>query len=207
MEIKNLKIEDLKPAIYNPRYMDENELEKLKNSLKEFGAVEPLVVNKDMTVIGGHQRLKAAEALGWTEIPCQIVDLDKKREKLLNLALNRIIGSWDETKLAKLVRNVKDYPDVKLSGLDESELEMLDMQYELIFGDQEQETANEEAVKKMFELDKRVPVDIERPQVAKKESKVAFYTDNFEDWKKITDHFKTNKKSELDTQKLLKAIE
>ena len=42
MEIKNLKIKDLKLAEYNPRYMDENELEKLKNSLKEFGTIEPI---------------------------------------------------------------------------------------------------------------------------------------------------------------------
>ena len=152
MEIVKVKIDDLKPSEYNPRQIDNDELEKLRVSIKEFGMVEPLVVNKDLTVIGGHQRLKAAKMIGWTEMPCIIVDLDKRREKLLNLALNRITGSWDESKLSNLIREIRDYPDIKLSGLSDQEIEMLSVQY---------------------------------------------------DWKKITNHFKTNKKSELDTEKLL----
>ena len=63
MEIKDQKIKDLKPAEYNPRIMSEEELEKLKNSVKEFGMVEPVIANKDLTVIGGHQRIKAVESL------------------------------------------------------------------------------------------------------------------------------------------------
>jgi len=206
MEIKDQKIKDLKPAEYNPRIMSEEELEKLKNSVKEFGMVEPVIANKDLTVIGGHQRIKAVESLGWEKIPCIIVDLDKKRERLLNLALNRIVGSWDESKLVKLVREIQDYPEVKLSGLSEGELEMLGVQYDLIFGENEEDTANEEAIKKMFDLNVRVPIDVEKPQVMKKQSKVAFYTDDFKEWKKITEYFETKKKSELDTKKLLDSI-
>ena len=206
MEIKNQKIKNLKPAEYNPRIMSEEELEKLKNSVKEFGMVEPVIVNKDLTVIGGHQRIKAVESLGWEEIPCVIVALDKKREKLLNLALNRIVGSWDESKLVKLVREIQDYPEVKLSGLSDGEIEMLGVQYDLIFGENEEDTANEEAIKKMFDLNVRVPIDVEKPSVVKKKNKMAFYTDNFEDWKTITEYFETKKKSELDTKKLLDII-
>ena len=58
MEIKNIRIDNLKEAGYNPRQMNAEDLEKLKYSVKEFGVVEPIVVNKDLTVIGGHQRLK-----------------------------------------------------------------------------------------------------------------------------------------------------
>jgi len=205
MKIENVKIKDLKSAEYNPRIMNEEELEKLKNSIKEFGIVEPIVVNKDLTVIGGHQRIKAVEMLGWEEIPCIFVDLDKKREKLLNLALNRIVGDWDERKLAKLVRDISDYPDVGLSGLNEAELEMLSVQYDLVFGGME-DLSNEDKIKKMFDLNVRVPIDLERPKVVKQKSKVAFYTENLEDWKKISDYFETNKKSELDTKKLLDSI-
>jgi len=206
MEIKNQKIKNLKPAEYNPRIMSEEELEKLKNSVKEFGMVEPVIVNKDLTVIGGHQRIKAVESLGWEEIPCVIVALDKKREKLLNLALNRIVGSWDESKLVKLVREIQDYPEVKLSGLSDGEIEMLGVQYDLIFGENEEDVANEEVIKKMFDLNVRVPIDVEKPSVVKKKNKMAFYTDNFEDWKTITEYFETKKKSELDTKKLLDII-
>ena len=61
MEIVNIKIEKLNPAEYNPRLdlqPGDKEYEDIKRSVVEFGLVEPLVVNKDMTVIGGHQRLK-----------------------------------------------------------------------------------------------------------------------------------------------------
>lgn len=61
MEIKNIKIKDLKKAEYNPRTMSDEEIEKLKNSIKEFGLVEPVVVNKDLTIIGGHQRVEAMD--------------------------------------------------------------------------------------------------------------------------------------------------
>lgn len=206
MEIKNQKIKDLKPAEYNPRIMNEEDLEKLKNSIKEFGMVEPIVVNKDLTVIGGHQRIKAVKLLGKKEIPCILVDLDKRKEKLLNLALNRIVGGWDESKLVKLVREIQDYPDVKLSGLSDAELEMLSVQYDLIFGDDVKDLSNEEEVKKLFSLKQRVPIDLERPEVVKKKNKIAFYTENFKEWKKITKHFETKKKSELDTKKLLDSI-
>jgi len=206
MKIKSQKIKDLKPAEYNPRIMDEATLETLKNSIEKLGFAEPIVVNKDLTVIGGHQRIKAVEMLGWTEIDCVMLDLDKKKEKLLNLSLNRIVGGWDESKLVKLVREIQNYPEIKLSGLSDAELEMLSIQYDLIFGDDIKDARNEQEIKKMFALNVRVPIDVERPQVTKKESKIAFYTEDFKEWKKITEYFKTNKRSELDTKKLLDSI-
>src|ERR1700722_6117278 len=87
-----IPIKDLIPATYNPRKIEPKELNKLKRSLTRFGFVEPVVANKDMTVIGGHQRLKAAEALGIVEVPVIFVDIPKGDEKALNLALNRISG-------------------------------------------------------------------------------------------------------------------
>lgn len=206
MDIKNIDISKLNPALYNPRQMSDLEIEKLKDSIQTFEIVEPIIVNKDMTIIGGHQRVKAVKMLGWKDIPCIVLNLDKKRERLLNLALNRIVGSWDESKLVKLVREIQDYPEVKLSGLSDVELDMLSVQYDLIFGDELQDTENEEAIKKLFELKQRVPIDVEKPQVSKKESKIAFYTDTFEEWEKIKKHFGTTKKSELDTKKLLKML-
>jgi ParB-like chromosome segregation protein Spo0J len=55
-----------------------------------------------MTIIGGHQRLNVAIDLGYTEVPCAVVDVDKVSEKALNIALNKITGSWDEAMLADL---------------------------------------------------------------------------------------------------------
>ena len=208
MNIQNIGIEKLKPALYNPREMDDKELEKLKRSLKEFGVVEPIVINKDFTVIGGHQRLKVLIEMKRKEAPCIILDLDKKKEKILNLALNRISGDWDQAKLSKLIKGISNYENIKLSGLDTEELEALSVQHDLMFGDNEKDMVfdNEEEVKKMFELNTRVPIDVERPKVKKQGNKVAFYTENFKQWKKIKNYFSAKNKSELDTAKLLNLI-
>lgn len=93
MNIQKINIEKLKPAEYNPRkdlQPEDEEYQNIKRSLLEFGYVAPVIVNKDMTVIGGHQRLKVLKELGYTEIECNVVDLDKDREKALNIALNNI---------------------------------------------------------------------------------------------------------------------
>lgn len=98
-ELRMIPVSELKPAEYNPRKKlkpGDKEYEKIKNSIEEFGFADPLVVNADMTIIGGHQRLSVAMALGYTEVPCAVVDIDKVREKALNIALNKITGAWDE---------------------------------------------------------------------------------------------------------------
>ncbi len=65
-ELKMLPVSVLKPAAYNPRKKlkpGDKEYEKIKNSITEFGFADPLVVNADMTIIGGHQRLTVAMEL------------------------------------------------------------------------------------------------------------------------------------------------
>ena len=60
MEFKKLPIDSLVPASYNPRKKlkpGDSEFEKIKNSIAEFGYVDPVIVNRDLTVIGGHQRI------------------------------------------------------------------------------------------------------------------------------------------------------
>lgn len=74
-ELKMLPVSVLKPAAYNPRKKlkpGDKEYEKIKNSITEFGFADPLVVNADMTIIGGHQRLTVAMELGYTEVPCAV---------------------------------------------------------------------------------------------------------------------------------------
>lgn len=128
-ELKTIPVKDLKPAAYNPRKKlkpGDKEYEKIKNSIREFGFADPLVVNKDMTIIGGHQRLTVAMDLGYTEVPCAVVDIDKTREKALNIALNKITGEWDETMLANLLKDIEasDF-DAALTGFDPPEMEAL----------------------------------------------------------------------------------
>ena len=128
-ELKVLPVSVLKPAEYNPRKKlkpGDKEYEKIKNSITEFGFADPLVVNADMTIIGGHQRLTVAMELGYTEVPCAVVDIDKVREKALNIALNKITGAWDDTLLAQLLEEIKEADfNVDLTGFEPPEMNQL----------------------------------------------------------------------------------
>lgn len=120
------KIEDLKPAEYNPRRRlrpGDADYEKLKSSIVAFGYVDPIIVNKDGTVIGGHQRLFVLQDLGYSEVDVSVVDLSKNDEKALNIALNKISGEWDEEKLALIFQdlNLEGY-DTSLTGFEKDEI-------------------------------------------------------------------------------------
>ena len=127
--LKVVPVSELKPAEYNPRKKlkpGDKEYEKIKNSIEEFGFADPLVVNADMTIIGGHQRLTVAMALGYTEVPCAVVDIDKVRERALNIALNKITGAWDENLLADLLKDIQDSDfDLGKTGFDPPEIDQL----------------------------------------------------------------------------------
>ena len=99
MKVINVKIKELKEAEYNPRQISEDAFAQLKTSLEKFECVEPAVVNNnpDRTnvIVGGHQRIKAAKALGWKEFPCVYVKLTPEQEKELNIRLNKNTGEFD----------------------------------------------------------------------------------------------------------------
>ena len=124
MNIRDIPIGDLKPATYNPRKISRQMLRTLKANIKEFGLVDPIIVNADMTIIGGHQRFKACLELGITEVPCIVLDLPKSKEKALNLALNKITGDWDKKKLEKILQEIESI-DFEFTGFDEDELAKL----------------------------------------------------------------------------------
>lgn len=118
-----VEISKLKPFDKNPRKITEQELKKLENSILKFGFVEPIVINKDFTIIGGHQRVQAAKQLGMTELPAIQVDLSKDDEISLNLALNKIAGTWDELLLANILKELKEHNfDLNLTGFDLKEI-------------------------------------------------------------------------------------
>lgn len=129
MEFKKLPISALIPASYNPRkdlQPGDAEFEKIRRSIEEFGYVEPVIVNRDLTIIGGHQRVKVLSALGHTEIDCVIVDVDKTKEKALNIALNKITGEWNTAALTQLLSELdKESYNIELTGFDWDEAEKL----------------------------------------------------------------------------------
>ena len=122
-----VKISKLKFAEYNPREISKPDFESLKLSLKEFGVVEDIVVNKDDTIIGGHMRVRAAKAIGLEDIPVKYVDLSINKAKALNLALNRIHGDWDKDKLDELLYELDQIPDfdMQLTGFSQDEIDQM----------------------------------------------------------------------------------
>lgn len=127
MNIQKIRIEELKPADYNPRKdlkPEDEEYQKIKKSITEFGCVEPIIINTDMTVIGGHQRLKVLKELGYEELECVILDLDKNKEKALNIALNKITGEWDNAKLEELLAELNETDiDMNTTGFSFDEID------------------------------------------------------------------------------------
>ena len=127
MEIRKVPVDQLKPAKYNPRkdlQPGDPEFEKLRRSVEEFGYVEPVIWNERTgVVVGGHQRLKVLQHLGYTEVDCVVLDIDEAKEKALNVALNKISGDWDMPLLTALLKDLTDGGfDATLTGFDVSEM-------------------------------------------------------------------------------------
>lgn len=130
MKWQTLPIDVLLPAVYNPRKSlkkGDKEYEKIKNSILEFGYVEPIIVNYDMTVIGGHQRLTVLKDLGYKEVQCVVVEIkDETKVKALNIALNKITGVWNEQLLADLISDLqKSNFNIDFTGFEPPEIEQL----------------------------------------------------------------------------------
>lgn len=156
MRIEKRKIDELIPAIYNPRKdltINDAEYKKIKRSIETFGYVDPIIVNERTGVIvGGHQRLKVLKDLGYEEIEVSVVNLDEQQEKALNVALNKISGEWDFELLKDLLEELDDGSfDLELTGFDMEEIEGLMTQY---FDDDD---ADVEVTEDDFDLDESMP--------------------------------------------------
>lgn len=119
MKIQEIEFSRLIPADYNPRVAltpDMPEFERLKNSIETFGNVEPIVWNERTGhIVGGHQRLAVLQHLGYTSAEVSVVDLDEKEEKLLNVALNKIKGQWDYSRLEEIFQEY-ELEEAKVTG-------------------------------------------------------------------------------------------
>jgi len=95
------KVVDLIPAEYNPRKLSEKARADLIASIKEFSEVEPVVINTDNKLIGGHQRVSIYADLQIEEIDVRVPsrNLNLEEEMRLNIRLNKNTGEWDDSKL------------------------------------------------------------------------------------------------------------
>ncbi|AJS59218.1 site-specific DNA-methyltransferase [Paenibacillus sp. IHBB 10380] len=131
MDIRNIPIDKINAATYNPRVdlrPGDPEYEKLKRSIEQFGYIDPIIWNERTgNMVGGHQRYKImVNELGHTELDVSVVNLDDQQEKLLNIALNKVSGRWDDEALARLLDDLQvSGADISLSGFEFEEIEEL----------------------------------------------------------------------------------
>lgn len=138
LTINEITIDQLKELPNNPRHWSDEATEGLRESVKRFGLVDPLIVNHDNMVLGGHFRLSIAKELGYETAPCVRINIqDPKKVQELALRLNKNTGDWDwdllaefdESLLTDIGFNSEELDDI--FDLDEDEPEQFDLKKEL----------------------------------------------------------------------------
>ena len=128
-EMKMVPVEKLVPYINNARTHSPEQINKLRASLREFGFVNPVLIDKDFNVLAGHGRCEAAKAEGYTEVPCVFIDeMTEAQKKAYILADNRMAldAGWDNELLSVELEALQDFGfDLGLTGFDEKELAAL----------------------------------------------------------------------------------
>lgn len=144
LKIVELRTEQLIPYEKNPRKND-GAVESVANSIKEFGFVNPIIVNEKFVIIAGHTRLKAAKKLGLLKVPCVIVKgLTEEQEKALRIADNKTseLAEWDLDLLKAEIEDIINI-DMTLFGFEEvapEPAEVVEDDYEPIFNEKETRT-------------------------------------------------------------------
>lgn len=130
MRLEKRKLAELNPAKYNPRKALEPgdiQYEKLACSIEKHGYIDPIVINEDGTIIGGHQRRRVMMDMGIEEADVVIVDIPEEDDEIAaNIALNAIDGEWDNNKLMGLLIKLEaDNYDTMAAGFDTNDLNNL----------------------------------------------------------------------------------
>lgn len=125
-EMKMVETSKLIPYVNNARTHSQEQVNKLRGSLREFGFINPVIIDGNYNVIAGHGRLMAAKEEGITEVPCVLVDyLSEAQKKAYILADNRYAqdAGWDEELLRLEIESLEGMDfDVSLTGFNEDEL-------------------------------------------------------------------------------------
>lgn len=125
-ELTLVATDKLIPYANNARTHSKEQILKLRSSLREFGFINPIIIDKDFNIIAGHGRVEAAKAEGIKEVPCVLVDyLTEAQKKAYILADNRMAldAGWDEEMLRVELEALESMSyDLGLTGFDEKEL-------------------------------------------------------------------------------------
>ncbi|MDO8466590.1 MAG: ParB N-terminal domain-containing protein, partial [bacterium] len=141
LNIQYVPVADLRPAPYNPRKHSKEQSDQLKESIKKFGVVDPILANsapsRKNIVIGGHFRLEVVKEMGFKEVPVvyiNVPDIEKEKEICIRLNLNTgefdwtLLADFDEIFLKDVGFSSEDLDDI--FGVDENP-EIFDLQKEL----------------------------------------------------------------------------
>lgn len=125
-DMKLVPIEKLVPYVNNARTHNASQIMKLRSSLREFGFINPVIIDRDYNIIAGHGRVMAAKEEKIDKVPCVFVDyLTEAQKKAYILADNRMAmdAGWDEQLLKVEIESLQaENFDVSLTGFDEKEL-------------------------------------------------------------------------------------
>ncbi len=129
-EIEWMPIGSVKPYENNPRRNDDA-VDAVANSIREFGFKSPIIVDRNLVIIAGHTRLKAAKALGMKEVPVVIAsDLSEEQARALRLADNKTgeLAEWDLDLLQEELDALEDDFDMELFGFDDLGIDNIDVE-------------------------------------------------------------------------------
>lgn len=124
MELIKKKVSELIPYINNSRTHSEEQITQIVSSIKEFGFTNPILIDKENSIIAGHGRLQAVKRLGLEEVPCILISgLTKTQIKALIIADNQLAlnAGWDLEKLSVEIEGLEDDKfDISLLGFDDN---------------------------------------------------------------------------------------
>lgn len=123
MKIEQLNINDIKPYDKNPRKNDKA-VDRVANSIKEFGFQQPIVVDKNMVIVVGHTRYKAAKKLNLSKIPVVIADVSEEKLQAYRIADNKLneLADWDEDLLFEEISEIAINGNEQLTGFSAEEI-------------------------------------------------------------------------------------
>ena len=135
-EMVEVALSKLKPYERNAKKHPQEQVEKIKNSIIEFGFLSPCLIDKDKNIIAGHGRVMAAQDLGMETVPCVFIEgLTEEQRRAYILADNRLteLGGWDDELLNIELEELSDAGfDVAISGFEWNEIgdiEVVDDEY------------------------------------------------------------------------------
>lgn len=184
-EAVELMRSQLHPAEYNPRQISDEGRKALKRSIKKYGVVGGIVVNKatGYTIVGGHQKVSILDELNKYDentngndysIRVELVDVDEKTEKSMNIALNNpnVGGQWDFDKMREIIPEI-DYKD---AGLTEADLSMIGLDY--LYKTEEEDNISNELDEMMSEVNEQHSAEVEQRKAERQMAKQVEYEQN-----------------------------